>query len=37
MFIYILYETVLCVDMYENTETKIECINLEENLEHKIN
>jgi len=37
IFIYILYETALYVDMYENTETKIDCINLEENLESKIN
>jgi hypothetical protein len=37
IFIYILYETALCVDTYENTETKTDCINLEENLESKIN
>jgi len=33
----ILYETALCVDMCENSETKLACINLEKNLESKIN
>ena len=37
IFTYVLYPTALCVDMYEDTETMVDHIYLEENLESKIN